>query len=459
VAIESDFPISRRGYERAAVDAHLRAVTERFEERRRAGTVAWEASEQVRAIVAAAERDAADVRGRAEAQARATALRAEYDVERVRADAVRRAEEHVAEVRAAIAELLGRVEALGAEALAAGPTSHGGQRRGATALPSGAGRRRPAELVRRRNAGPGRGHAGLARRPLTIARRPLTIERVAGLALIYAVVMPAGAGADAEVRFAHAIPRAGAAELEVAHPGHAVAVGTADFGEVGAYRGTRAGAVTLRLVPPDGGAPLVTESSRLRDDRRYTVVALLAGERPRLHVYADAGARSKVARLRVVHAAPELGSPDLAVDGRTVARGLAYQAATPYLSLEPGSHRYAARTPAGERVLSGRVEVEAGTAYTGLVVGSRGERVRVVTSVDDEVTPAEAPGTPSHHHPSTYVVRSGDSLWAIAREHLGEATDDAAIARHVLRIWNASRERIGTGDPDLIYPGTRLRLS
>ena len=34
----------------------------------------------------------------------------------------------------------------------------------------------------------------------------------------------------------------------------------------------------------------------------------------------------------------------------------------------------------------------------------------------------------------------------------------AAIAREVNRLWELNRERIGTGDPDLVMVGTRLML-
>ncbi len=57
--------------------------------------------------------------------------------------------------------------------------------------------------------------------------------------------------------------------------------------------------------------------------------------------------------------------------------------------------------------------------------------------------------------PSTVVVRSGDTLWAIAHDWLGPDVDVAATAREVDRWHDANREVIG-GDPDLIHPGQRL---
>jgi DivIVA domain-containing protein len=63
---KKDFPVGRRGYEPAAVDAHLTAVSEEVEElkraaRRRSESLASSSSEQVRAIIDAAENSAAEI--------------------------------------------------------------------------------------------------------------------------------------------------------------------------------------------------------------------------------------------------------------------------------------------------------------------------------------------------------------------------------------------------------------
>jgi nucleoid-associated protein YgaU len=58
----------------------------------------------------------------------------------------------------------------------------------------------------------------------------------------------------------------------------------------------------------------------------------------------------------------------------------------------------------------------------------------------------------------SYRVRPGDSLWSIARRLLGRAASTGQIAREVNRLWELNRERIGTGDPDLLAIGTVLKL-
>jgi len=58
----------------------------------------------------------------------------------------------------------------------------------------------------------------------------------------------------------------------------------------------------------------------------------------------------------------------------------------------------------------------------------------------------------------TYVVRPGDCLWQIAADLLGPGADTRAIEGEVGRLWRLNEDRIGTGDPSLIYAGTELRL-
>jgi DivIVA domain-containing protein len=65
-----DFPARLRGYDRAAVDAHLRALADELEARSGTGTVASAAGEQVRAVLAAAEASAAEIVREAEQRAR-----------------------------------------------------------------------------------------------------------------------------------------------------------------------------------------------------------------------------------------------------------------------------------------------------------------------------------------------------------------------------------------------------
>jgi hypothetical protein len=113
-----DFPIGRRGYDPAAVDAHLRALATEVEELRyalesRAGeTLGSSAGTQVQGILEAAEATAAEIEQRAAEDARQTRAEADADAERTRAEAVARAQAHVAAVAQATGVLIERVESM-----------------------------------------------------------------------------------------------------------------------------------------------------------------------------------------------------------------------------------------------------------------------------------------------------------------------------------------------------------
>lgn len=57
-----------------------------------------------------------------------------------------------------------------------------------------------------------------------------------------------------------------------------------------------------------------------------------------------------------------------------------------------------------------------------------------------------------------HTVEPGESLWTIAADVLGHDASPARVAREVHRLWILNRDRIGTGDPDLLLVGTRLVL-
>lgn len=75
---------------------------------------------------------------------------------------------------------------------------------------------------------------------------------------------------------------------------------------------------------------------------------------------------------------------------------------------------------------------------------------------------------PSHRvarnedEPTRVVVRPGDSLWKLAESRLetvqGRRPDDSDIAAYWVKVIDANRDRIRSGDPDLIFPGEEIAL-
>ena len=63
------------------------------------------------------------------------------------------------------------------------------------------------------------------------------------------------------------------------------------------------------------------------------------------------------------------------------------------------------------------------------------------------------------------MVRPGDNLWTIARDHLrgarsggsGEPTN-REVAEYWAKVVQANRHGLRSGDPDLIYPDERIEL-
>jgi hypothetical protein len=115
-----DFPISRRGYDTAAVDTHLRALAAEFEELQNAPSaaapsLASTAATQVQSILSAAETAAADIERQAAQGAAEARGQADRDAARTREEAIAQARAHVAAVASATAVLLERVSSMDGE--------------------------------------------------------------------------------------------------------------------------------------------------------------------------------------------------------------------------------------------------------------------------------------------------------------------------------------------------------
>ena len=116
-----DFPIVRRGYDPATVDAHLRALSAEVEElqheaeHRGQESLASVAGTQVQGILEAAQSTAETIEREAAQDAQRMREAADADARRTRDEAIARAREHVAAVSQATEVLLARVGSIDGE--------------------------------------------------------------------------------------------------------------------------------------------------------------------------------------------------------------------------------------------------------------------------------------------------------------------------------------------------------
>ena len=115
-----DFPIGRRGYDPAAVDAHLSEIATQVDElrlsaRRHTESLASSASEQVRAIVEAAEASATEILRQADTEAREIRAEAAQEAQSARTDATSQARDYVGRVSEATTVMMQRLNAMESE--------------------------------------------------------------------------------------------------------------------------------------------------------------------------------------------------------------------------------------------------------------------------------------------------------------------------------------------------------
>jgi hypothetical protein len=192
----------------------------------------------------------------------------------------------------------------------------------------------------------------------------------------------------AKVRFLHAVPGVGEASLNAGD----AEVGSATFGKATPFAEVPAGDIALNLEA-DGGT--LEADEQLQAGRTYTVIALAQGPSGELRVYPDGTPMPSTARLRMIHAAPELGSPDFSLNGEVVSQGTEYKEATAYWDLQPGTYRAVLANPetGDPAVPPQQLPLAAGTTSTLVVLGSRGEPIQTVLLTDGTAAPETAPQT------------------------------------------------------------------
>lgn len=215
------------------------------------------------------------------------------------------------------------------------------------------------------------------------------ICRVWLFASLWILALPATALASTQVRFLHAVPGVGVATVSA----DGQQVGSAGFGQVTDSASLPSGPTHFVLKAP-GGVTL-KKTVNLVDGDNYTLAGLATANAAEIRVYRNGAADPGEARLRMVHAAPELGDANLALDGKVVAHRAAYTNATQYWTLPPGPKQLEVLDPGSKKMAIGMrsIPLSAGTTTSAYVVGSKGERVKVVLVDDATTAPSAAPQT------------------------------------------------------------------
>jgi hypothetical protein len=112
-----------------------------------------------------------------------------------------------------------------------------------------------------------------------------------------------------------------------------------------------------------------------------------------LSLVLPAAAQSGTARVRIAHAAPDMGPVDILVDGDIVLSNVEFPAISDYLAMPAGSHRVAV-APTGQDVSAALITAEstfkAGSAYTAAAVGLADVSVAIYTDDLSALPPGKA---------------------------------------------------------------------
>ena len=90
--------------------------------------------------------------------------------------------------------------------------------------------------------------------------------------------------------------------------------------------------------------------------------------------------------------------------------------------------------------------------------GQRPGRAAQLAPREPQATVQRPRAAPARASASTYTVQPGDALWPIAERHLARSSSVTEIAKQVQDLESLNRDRIASGDPDLLEAGEELRL-
>lgn len=209
---------------------------------------------------------------------------------------------------------------------------------------------------------------------------------IAGAALVVPAGTASAATGDSMVRVAHLSPDAPNVDVYV---NNAKTLSDVSYKTVSKYLSVPAGQYRFEVRPAGadpGSKAVIDASSTLTAGKAVTVAAVGALANIKGQIYTDdiSAPASGKAKVRVVHAAPEVPAVDVAVaGGPTLFSGASFPQATAYAEVAGGSYNLEVR-PAGTQTvaLKATQAVQAGSIYTIAAIGGAGKPTELLPIVD-----------------------------------------------------------------------------
>jgi hypothetical protein len=212
---------------------------------------------------------------------------------------------------------------------------------------------------------------------------------LATLSALLLAAVPGVAGAqsgEAMVRVAHFSPDAPNVDVYV---GGAKALSDVPYKTVSDYLPLPAGKAELAVRPAGaaaGSKPVISATPTLEGGQAYTVAAVGKVDDIKGEIFTDdlSAPPSGQAKVRAIHAAPDVPAVDVAVKGGpTLFEGAEFPSATDYAPVPAGSYDLQVKAADGGKVLlEATAPVEAGKIYSIAAIGGAGKPVELLPIVD-----------------------------------------------------------------------------
>jgi Domain of unknown function (DUF4397) len=188
------------------------------------------------------------------------------------------------------------------------------------------------------------------------------------------------------VRVAHFSPDAPAVDVYVTDDKVLSGVG---YKTVSDYLELPAGSYDLAVRPAGAAAssdPVIEATAEVEGGDAYTVAAVGAVDDITAEIFGDdlSAPASGRAKVRVIHAAPEVPAVDVAVEGGpTLFEGVEFPSATDDAEVDAGTYPVQVKAAGGDDVLlEASLPIKAGTVYSVAAVGGAGKDVELLPIVD-----------------------------------------------------------------------------